>query len=329
MVVWMPRVVVAGLAVAALWAGRVEGQHAQRVEVHAVSTVDLTAAQVLAGMVEGRARTIAGELRLPFTEALRVPAVILLHGDGGALSNQPLWADELNAAGHAVFTLDSFSARGLVSRDLGVLIEGSSQVSSLGRVVDAYRALELLARHPRIDAQRIAVLGFSSGGRTALLAAMRRFAAPHLGGGQPQFAAHIALYPPCNVRLLGDTDVLSAPLRIHHGTGDVITRATFCREYVEELRAAGRDVQFIDHADARHGFDASPRMRPPGMPDVPNFSACRLSEVRPGEIVNRDTGEPFKPADACVASGLAGGPDPRAAAEARTAVIQLLRQLSH
>jgi dienelactone hydrolase len=145
-----------------------------RVEVHTLATVTLTSAQVRAGQTDdGPATTIAGELRLPFADVQRLPAVLLLHGDAGPLAAQVVWADELNALGIAVFTLDSFSARGAIATGASLATMPAS-VGATARVVDAERALALLAAHPRIDAARIAVMGFSSGGRTAMLLAQTR-----------------------------------------------------------------------------------------------------------------------------------------------------------
>ena len=59
-----------------------------RLEVHVLPTVTLTLAQALSGSQEGAATaTIAGELSLPFVAAARMPAVLMLHGDAGAVAN--------------------------------------------------------------------------------------------------------------------------------------------------------------------------------------------------------------------------------------------------
>ena len=142
-----------GLCVATLCAGAVTW----RVEVHPFESLHFNSASLLAAgddatiLLDSKRVTLAGDLRLPVTDALSVPAVVFLHGDGGALSSHPSWADALNAAGIAVFTLDSFSGRGILSSDL--------TPGPLVRSADAYRALALLARHPRIDASRIALAG--------------------------------------------------------------------------------------------------------------------------------------------------------------------------
>jgi dienelactone hydrolase len=79
---------------------------------------------------------------------------VLVHGSGGVSPREDRWADELRQAGAATFLLDSFTGRGIA-----FTAEDQSQLSSLAMIGDAYRALELLATHPRIDPARIANQG--------------------------------------------------------------------------------------------------------------------------------------------------------------------------
>ena len=292
-----------------------------RIEVHPIVSLDADAAQALQGKFEGPSRTVAGEQRLPFTEEVRVPAVVFLHGDAGALSNQPVWIDKLVATGIAVFTVDSFTGRAAVGQQPSIMIEGRLP-TPLMRVPDAHRAFELLARHPRIDPQRIGLMGVSSGARTTLYVATRRFAADGWSG---RYAGFVALYPPCNLRLNGETDV-TGPIRIHHGAADIVARPEFCRAYVERLKEAGRDAELYEYPEARHGYDSDPRMPVQRNPALPNASRCELVE-RGGSLVNAATNDPLRPTDACVGSGIEGGPTPAAAAQTHERVLTFFKTL--
>lgn len=296
-----------------------------RIEMHALSTLTLTRAQVLAGQDDGVGPTIiAGELRLPFGSADRLPAVLLLHGDAGALAGQAVWADELNALGIAAFTLDSFTARGAVATGASLATMPAS-VGSTARIVDAERALALLAGHPRIDPARIAVMGFSSGGRTALLAAQTRFAS-RFGRAGVGFAAYIALYPDCNVRLIDDTQAEPGPLRVFIGEADVLTDAGACTRYVARLKQAGVDAAITTYPGAHHAFDSATGTALIRIPGVPIAARCNLDEIASGEIVNVDTGRELDDGDACITHGIVAGYDAAANAATRAAVRAFLRK---
>src|SRR5713226_4654799 len=86
-----------------------------RVELHPFQTTTLTDEEFLTGKKEGKSATIAGELRLPFRSTDRVPAVIIIHGSGGASGNSAIWAAYFNELGFAAFLVDSYTGRGLTS----------------------------------------------------------------------------------------------------------------------------------------------------------------------------------------------------------------------
>src|SRR5947209_1944568 len=85
---------------------------AARTELRAVETLTLTDQQFLTGDKNGKAVSIAGELRIPQGASGRLPAVILLHGSGGLNGGNELWAKHFNEMGIASLLLDSFSGRG-------------------------------------------------------------------------------------------------------------------------------------------------------------------------------------------------------------------------
>jgi Acetyl xylan esterase (AXE1) len=99
------------------------------------------------------------------------------------------------------FLLDSFSGRGINNT-----IDDQSQLDSLAMMIDAFRALDTLAEHPRIDPNRIAVMGFSKGAVAAVCSSNERFRKMY-GPPNVQFAAHIGLYTPCNVTYKDDDKV--------------------------------------------------------------------------------------------------------------------------
>src|SRR5260370_16125677 len=84
------------------------------------------------------------------------------------------WEQYFLSMAVATFVIDSFTGRGIVST-----INDQSQLGRLAQTEDAYRALALLAKHPRIDASRVMLIGFSRGGQNALYASMTRFQKMH------------------------------------------------------------------------------------------------------------------------------------------------------
>jgi dienelactone hydrolase len=249
-----------------------------------------------------------------------VPAVVLVHGSGGIGSGADIWARALNEAGVAAFILDSFSARGIVST-----VEDQSQLDSIAMTVDAYRALDLLAAHPRIRADRIAVMGFSKGAVAAVFSAADRFRSAY--GSANTFAAHIGMYTPCNTRFADDTKVSHAPIRLFHGITDDYVNIVPCRDLVGELKAAGANVALTEYPDSNHAFDTPTLPQSMFVPKAQSTRNCRLKEGPNGIIVNATTQAPYSiKSDPCVAIGAHVGYNPDSAAAVREAVTAFVKQ---
>ena len=267
-----------------------------RLEVIPIQSTTLDTGQFLRGDKDGKPVQIAGELRLPTQGTDKLPAVILIHGSGGLSGAADRWAGELLGLGVAVLLVDSFSGRGIVNT-----INDQSQLSTLAMMVDAYRALALLSEHPRIDRNRIAVMGFSKGAVAAVYSAVERF--HNMYGPGVSFAAHVGLYTPCNVAYRDDDKVARKPIRLFHGIADDYVAIGPCRSYVERLKKAGADVALAEYPNALHAYDNPALAKPIKLPQGQTTRNCALREAEHGDIVNARTGKHFDLHDPCVELG--------------------------
>jgi dienelactone hydrolase len=289
---------------------------AQQTEILEVPSRTLSDTQFLAGdAAAGAPVTLTGRLRLPGPG--RTPVVVLMHGSEGPNSGPVArWEWIFRSLGVATFSLDSFTARGVTET-----ATDQSRLATFTQVYDVYRAVDALAADPRIDPDRIAVMGFSRGGVAALYTAMTRF---QRSFGGARIAAHLPFYPACNFRFTGELDVTGAPIRAFHGAADTYTLASPCRDYIARLAAAGHDARMTEYAGVLHAFDGRSGRR--WTADVPTSRNCHRIE-RAGVLVVDATGEPFTWDSPCVEYGVSGGYDEAATAHAKAAVSAFLTEL--
>lgn len=197
----------------------------------------------------------------------------------------------------------------------------------LGRlnfILDIYRALDVLAKHLRVDPQRIALMGFSRGGQAALYASLKRFNRMWNRSGI-EFAAYIPSYPDCATTYVSDIDVADRPIRIFGGTQDDYNPIMLCKAYVERLKAAGRDVQVTEYPNAPHAFDV------PLLPPTVVVSGgqtvrhCMIREEPARLLIDASTKEPFTYKDPCVELNPHVGFEPAATEAAKMSVRQFLK----
>lgn len=200
--------------------------------------------------------------------AARAPALVLLHGCGGAFdtAGRPVqrmreYAALLNQAGWHVLVLDSFGPRGTTEICTQPLAQ--RKVKQAQRREDALAALAWLAARADVDAHKLALLGWSNGGSTVLAAS--NLAQPEVAAAAPRPAALVAFYPGCVVEQQRGYRP-SAPLLLLVGDSDDWTPAAPCRALQAE--AAAPAPRLVSYAGAHHGFDsrAPVRLRR----DVPN-----------------------------------------------------------
>jgi dienelactone hydrolase len=202
---------------------------------------------------------IVGHLFVPAGDA-KVGAVILMHGSGGIYDAMlDFWPKQFNAAGLAVFSIDSFGPRGVKST-----ADDQSQVPFAADIADAYAALRVLATHPRIDASRIVLMGFSRGGITTWRSALTRVTNAQAAAGA-RFAAFVPVYSGgCTgmLRVSVKPGVFGkAPMLWLHGDADDYTPIGPCKDMVKRIADAGTSAEFVTIAGAGHKFDMDEQRR--------------------------------------------------------------------
>ena len=290
-----------------------------RIEILPVRSQTVPLDALLGGRKSGPEVLLGRELRLPLGATGKVPAVILIYGSAGIGAGPDMWAHILNEAGIAAFVLDSFSGRNIVST-----VEDQDQLNSLSMVVDAYRALDVLAAHPRIRADLIAVWGVSKGAVPSVYSAVERFRAAF--GSQNRFAAHIGFYTPCNIAYDADDKMGGVPIRLYHGSSDDYVNPAACRDLVARLKPAGVDIALTEYADSQHGFDSLSSPPLVAVPKAKSTRNCRLKEGPNGTLLDAATGQPYDLKTApCVAVGAPVGHNAEMTEAVRADVMAFVR----
>jgi len=270
---------------------------AAEVEKVAVPSLDLRAGQPLPLLGHWFAAT-------PGTKAAatRAPAIVLLHGCGGAYGRKGELSERmqdysrlLNAEGWHVLVLDSLTPRG--ERELCTQKIGTRAITMTERRRDALGALQWLAARPDVDASRLALLGWSNGGSTVLASTNLNHAEVKAATLRPRAA--VAFYPGCEAdqkRGYAPT----APLLMLTGAADDWTPAAPCDALAREAQPSSSIAppKSVSYAGAFHGFDAKTPVRLRA--DVPNG-------VKPG-------------------AGVHVGGQAEALAQSRVALLDFLRE---
>ena len=286
--------------------------------------------QLLARQAETGAVTVKAYLGFPEQTRDRYPAVIVVHTSAGYRdANEGYAAAALRKAGFATLTYDSFAARGTT----GAALQGSPSYLPIG-VADAYAALRLLSGEPRIDADRIAIIGFSYGGNVAELTAFETLRSA-LNPGPGRFAAHVAFYPGGDFGAIAEPSAYTgSPVLMLLGEKDENLPVTKIENYLAYARAAGAPapIETVIYPGAYHAWTVPDQPSARFYPDFVSTKKCPLILIGPKRFALLIDGEakPFDPAafGACVAAapGYSTGFDAAVRAQSITDAIRFLQR---
>ena len=171
------------------------------------------------------------------------PAVVLLHSCLGLPADRRSIEETLASWGYIALFVDDFTTRGLKETCSVDLPQG---------LADAFGALRFLSNRSDVDATRVAAVGYSQGGDTALLIAAARHASDFAIPRDLRFRATAAYYPPCDN--LADA-TLTLPTLILVGGADDVTPAAACDRLVRKQGGDRAEARLIVYPGAHHLFD--------------------------------------------------------------------------
>jgi dienelactone hydrolase len=246
---------------------------------------------------EAATGTVTVHANLSFPEEVRdrYPAVVVVHTIGGYRdANEGYAAAELRKSGFATLTYDSFAARGTT----GEAMQGSPGYLPAG-VVDAYAALRRLSSEPRIDADRIAIMGFSYGGEMAHLTAFEPLRSA-LNPGQGRFAAHVAFFPGGNFGMIAEGGAYTgSPVLMLLGEKDDNLPVAKVENYLAYAKAAGfpAPIETVIYPGAYHAWTVPSLTTLRFYPEYVSTKKCPLillGPKRPALLIDGQA-KPFDP----------------------------------
>jgi dienelactone hydrolase len=182
------------------------------------------------------------------------PAVVGLHNCTGLINRAGAmgarysdWGERLSKSGFAVLLPDSNKSRGLGSqcgtRSRSVRVDREL-------VEDANTARLWLQRQPWVVADRVSLLGWSTGAIAVLWTVRARV--PVAQG--PDFRSAVAFYPGCR-RLGVSAWSARVPTLILIGRADEMASAATCQQMVAGARGRSARVEIRVYPNAHHDFD--------------------------------------------------------------------------
>jgi dienelactone hydrolase len=287
--------IAAAIAVAAATAdGQVPGAPENQVTFQSASYVDFR--QLQSRQAPAATVTVRASLNFPEEARDRYPAVVVVHTIAGYRdANEGQYAAELRKAGFATLTYDGFAARG----STGLELARSGPGLWASGIADAYAALRLLAGHPRIDASRIALVGFSFGGEVAHLAAIAGLRAA-LDPGEARFAAHVAYYPAGVFGAIAEPAAYTgSPVLMLLGEKDDNLPVAKIENYLVYAKAAGSPapIRIVTYSGAYHAWSVPSLTALRFYPEYPSTKQCPLillGSGRPAHLIDGQT-RPFEP----------------------------------
>ena len=252
---------------------------------------------------------VYGTLIIPDSTHLeKIPLIIGVAGSYGWGEHHFQYLEMFRQMGIATFELNSFKSRNITST-----VGSQTEITMAAMILDAYRALEVLASHPKIDKEKISIVGWSLGGGVTLFSGW--LPVKNAINKELNFASHLAFYPPCFIDP-ENTDFTKSPIHIFIGELDNWTPAKPCEDLANKLKP-NTNIDVTVFKSSYHSFDTDSKVHK--NESAYNFSDCMFKLTPEGHVLmnylNIPMSNPFLQKigfSFCVTRGVFSGGNPEA-----------------
>jgi len=241
-------------------------------KIHFESANPFSFNDIITDLDKQEKQEVFGELVIPMDSIdneKKYPLIIGVAGSLGWGEHHYKYLEMYQEMGIATFELNSFKSRSITST-----VGTQNEITMAAMILDAYRAFEVLAEHPKIDKNKVSITGWSLGGGVTLFSAWLPL--KEAINKELSFASHLAFYPPCFINP-DNTEFSQSPIHILIGELDNWTPSAPCNDLVNKL-SAKTNIDLTIYKDSYHSFDRdAPVIRDE---NAYNFSDCifRLDE---------------------------------------------------
>lgn len=188
--------------------------------------------------------TMIGRLALPAGEGSR-PAILIAHEGNGLDDEQKSRPERFAALGYVAFALDYHGGgrplddRAEINARLTQLIDNPERAQEI-----ATAGLDVLLAEPRVDASRVAAIGYCFGGTLVL----------ELARSGADLKAVIGFHPGLTTKRPRDSANIVGKVLVCVGADDPLIPVEQRLAFEHEMRAAGVDWRINLYGGAKHSF---------------------------------------------------------------------------
>ena len=206
------------------------------------------------GVENDKKYTITGLLTLPKKKQKKYPVMIMIMNSACAYGFRNFTlGEDIKREGVATLELENCIPRGLSIYNM--IIQGNfDKLTPWMGAADALYALKFLHKHPKINPEKIGIVGFSWGGNVAVYTALDIIRKPIIKDDNiNDFALRVGFYPYC--RYLDPQGVTKNKIHMFAGAEDQTTLALFCKDMTDSINKFGGNASIDIYPGAYHNFD--------------------------------------------------------------------------